>query len=140
VISQSFGATEETFQNANGQFDPSLIYGLRYAFEDAAAHGVTVLAATGDEGATDYELNLTDSYPFPVIDWPASDPLGTAVGGTHLSLDAYGNRTAPDTVWNDPPSSCFGPPPGCPDLSPRGRFVNARVGGRARRRARLTRP
>ncbi|MGO9821962.1 MAG: S8 family serine peptidase [Solirubrobacteraceae bacterium] len=111
VISQSFGATEQTFQNAQGQFDPALIYRLRYAFEDAAAKGVTVLAATGDDGATDYELDQSDNYPFRVIDWPDSDPLVTAVGGTHLSLDASGNRTAPDTVWNDPPSSCFGDAP-----------------------------
>jgi subtilase family serine protease len=107
VISQSFGATEQTFQNAQGRFDPSLIYGLRYAFEDAAAKGVTVLAATGDAGATDYEPNLTDLYPFRAVDWPASDPLVTAVGGTHLTLEAAGNRTAPDTVWNDLPSGCF---------------------------------
>ena len=108
VISQSFGATEQTFQNAQGQFDPALIYGLRYAFKDAAAKGVTVLAATGDDGATDYEPDLSDNYPFRVIDWPDSDPLVTAVGGTELSLDQFGNRTAPDTVWNDPPAKCFG--------------------------------
>jgi subtilase family serine protease len=107
VISQSFGATEQTFQNAQGQFDPSLIDGLRYAFEEGAAKGVTVLAATGDAGVTDYELNLTDFYPFRAVDWPASDPLVTAVGGTHLELNAAGVRTAEDTVWNDPPSSCF---------------------------------
>ena len=35
------------------------------------------------------------------IDWPASDPLVTAVGGTQLHLDAKGNRTAPDSVWDD---------------------------------------
>ena len=107
VISQSFGATEQTFQNAHGQFDPALIYNLRYAFEDAAANGVTVLAATGDDGATDYELDGTDNYPFRVVDWPDTDPLVTAVGGTELSLDPFGNRIAPDMVWNDPPSSCF---------------------------------
>lgn len=33
--------------------------------------------------------------------WPASDPLVTAVGGTQLHLDANGNHTSPDTVWND---------------------------------------
>ena len=111
VISQSFGATEPTFQNARGNFDPQLIYNLRYAFEDAAGHGVTVLAASGDDGATDYEPNLLDNYPFRVIDWPSSDPLVTSVGGTELQLDSAGNRTAPDTVWNDPPSSCFGDSP-----------------------------
>jgi subtilase family serine protease len=111
VISQSFGATELTFQNAHGNFDPNLIYALRYAFQDAASKGVTVLAATGDNGATDDEPNEVDLYPFPVIDWPSSDPLVTAVGGTHLSLDPAGNRTAADTVWNDPPTSCFGDSP-----------------------------
>jgi len=108
VISQSFGATEQTFESAKGQFDPRLIYGLRYAFEDAAARGVTVLAATGDAGATDYESDQSDFYPFPVVDWPDSDPLVTAVGGTELQLDSEGDRTAPDQVWNDPPSACFG--------------------------------
>ena len=106
VISQSFGATEPTFQNAQGKFDPQLIYNLRFAFQDAAAHGVTVLAASGDDGATDYEPNLIDNYPFRTIDWPSSDPLVTSVGGTQLLLDPAGNRTAPDSVWNDPPSVC----------------------------------
>jgi subtilase family serine protease len=67
VISQSFGATEHIFRNAQGQLDPALIYGLRYAFEDAAAKGVTVLAATGDDGATDYEADQSDLYPFRVV-------------------------------------------------------------------------
>ena len=111
VISQSFGATEETFQDQNGRFDPGQIYALRYAFEDAAAHNVTVLAASGDDGATDYESNLEDNYPFRVIDWPSSDPLVTSVGGTQLHLDQFGNRTAPDNVWNDPPANCFGDSP-----------------------------
>ncbi len=117
VISQSFGATEQTFQDAHGNFDPSLIYGLRYAYEDALAHNVTVLAATGDAGATDYELNLTDFYPFRVVDWPGSDPLVTAVGGLQLHLDASGNRIAPDNVWNDPPTVCLSPCAGSGGIS-----------------------
>jgi subtilase family serine protease len=36
-----------------------------------------------------------------VTSWPASDPLVTAVGGTRLQLNAAGQRSAPDTVWND---------------------------------------
>ena len=65
-----------------GALRPQQIYNLRYAFEDAAQHGVTVLAASGDNGATDTELNLVDIYPFRSIDWPSSDPLVTGVGGT----------------------------------------------------------
>jgi len=109
VISQSFGSTELNFQNANGHFDPQLIYGLRYAFQDAAAHGVTVLAAAGDAGAASEELDETDYYPFRANSWPSSDPLVTSVGGTELQLDRSGNRTAPDSVWNDPPSACESP-------------------------------
>ena len=109
IISQSWGATEQTFQNASGDFDPSLILGLTSAYTNAAANGVTVLAATGDAGATDYELDGTTLYTYPVVDFPADDPLVTAVGGLQLSLDGFGSRTAPDTVWNDPASVC--PPP-----------------------------
>jgi len=97
VISQSFGATEETFPNKGA------IFGLRSAFKNAALHGVTVLGASGDSGSTDYKLNLIDLYDHHVNSWPSSDPLVTSVGGTQLHLDAAGNRLAPDNVWNDIP-------------------------------------
>ncbi len=96
VISQSFGANEKTFSS------PSKIETLRSAFVAAAAAGVTVVASTGDTGVSDdttvtgKTLSLT-----PTVTWPASDPLVTAVGGTQLSLNAAGERTAPDRVWND---------------------------------------
>jgi subtilase family serine protease len=95
VISQSFSATEQTF--------PSLasVEALRGAYQDAYRHHVTVLAASGDSGAADVGLDETTYYLFPVTSWPDSDPLVTGVGGTQLHLDANGNRTSPDTVWND---------------------------------------
>jgi len=95
VISQSFGATEETFPS------PLAIFGLRSAYKNAAEHHVTVLGSSGDTGATDFELNLSDLYPMPVNSWPSSDPLVTSVGGTMLTLDDAGNRLSPDVVWND---------------------------------------
>ena len=95
VISQSFAAAEQTFDN------PGQILGLRYAYLDALAHNVTVVSATGDQGPTSPEPDQVDYYPYNVANWPASDPLVTAVGGTQLHLDASGNRTAPDNVWND---------------------------------------
>jgi subtilase family serine protease len=97
VISQSFGATEETFPG------PASIYALRSANYNALRHRVTMLGSSGDLGSTDYELNLTDIYPYQVNSWPSSDPLVTSVGGTQLHLDADGNRLAPDNVWNDIP-------------------------------------
>jgi len=97
VISQSFGATEETFPK--GSIRP-----LRAAYVEAAqrSHNVTVVSASGDAGATDFHNDLTTFYTRPVTSWPASDPLVTAVGGLNLRLDRHGNRTAPDEVWNDP--------------------------------------
>jgi subtilase family serine protease len=96
VISQSFGATEETF--AHPKTD---IAGLRSAFHNAARHHVTVLASSGDAGSTDALPDTSCCYPFAVNSWPSSDPLVTSIGGTQLHLDAAGNRLAPDQVWND---------------------------------------
>jgi subtilase family serine protease len=105
VITQSFGATEQTFTS------PRQIYSLRSAYVNAAQHGVTVLAASGDQGSTDYFCDPSSGCANPdnatccestrAIDWPSSDPLVTAVGGTQLHLNAAGKRTAPDSVWND---------------------------------------
>jgi subtilase family serine protease len=96
VISQSFGATEQTFPS------PASIYSLRSAYVNAAAHGVTVLASSGDTGVAGYaNAAATQFYPFKVVDWPASDPLVTGVGATALRLDASGNRLSPDVAWND---------------------------------------
>jgi subtilase family serine protease len=100
VITQSFGATENTFPGFDSG-DFSSLLNLRYAFKDAALHGVTVLASSGDDGATDATADGNDTYPFPVNSWPSSDPLVTSIGGTQLALDNAGNRTAPDVVWND---------------------------------------
>jgi subtilase family serine protease len=60
-----------------------------------------VLAASGDQGATDYLGNSTCCYSTRAIDWPSSDPLVTAVGGTQLHISDYGYVTAPANVWND---------------------------------------
>lgn len=101
VISQSFGATEETFPSEQS------ILGLRSALFNARSHNVTVLASSGDAGSTDSLADLSCCFLRPVNSWPSSDPLVTSVGGTQLHLDAAGNRLAPDNVWNDIP--VFGP-------------------------------
>jgi subtilase family serine protease len=95
VISQSFSATEETFGSRQS------LFALRGAYTDAAARGVTVLAASGDSGAADLTSNGSSYYLKPVTSWPDSDPLVTGVGATQLRLSAAGLRTAPDQVWND---------------------------------------
>ena len=95
VISQSFGATENTFPSVGS------LLSLRFAFEAAKAHHVTVLASSGDTGATNFMLDGSTLYSMPVNSWPSSDPLVTSIGGTQLNLDDSGNRLTPDVVWND---------------------------------------
>jgi subtilase family serine protease len=94
VISQSMDASEQSFPTV------ASLLNLRSAYKNAAAHGVSVLAATGDAGATNFSSN-TSFYLHRVIAWPASDPLVTAVGGTQLFLTASGRHTQPDAAWND---------------------------------------
>jgi subtilase family serine protease len=101
VISQSFGATENTFPGFSRSSYSSL-RGLRYAFADAARQHVTVLAASGDSGATNDEADGATLYPYRAVSWPSSDPLVTSVGGAQLLLAQDGNRIQPDRVWNDP--------------------------------------
>jgi subtilase family serine protease len=105
VISQSFGATEESFPSVQS------LLNLRSAYVNAAAHNVTVLGSSGDTGATNYYADSTCCYAHRVNSWPSSDPLVTSLGGTQVHANASKTGPAPvtkDTVWNDP-NSIFNP-------------------------------
>jgi subtilase family serine protease len=107
VISQSFGATEETFPS-----EASLM-NLRSAYINAAAHNVTVLASAGDNGATNAYSDGSCCYAHRVNSWPSSDPLVTSLGGTQVHANSSKTGPAPvtdDTVWNDLDSTLGGPP------------------------------
>jgi kumamolisin len=64
------------------------------AFQSAAAMGVTVCVAAGDDGSTD---GVTDGLNH--VDFPASSPNVLACGGTELI--ASGNAITSETVWNE---------------------------------------
>ncbi|MGD0195775.1 MAG: protease, partial [Candidatus Dormibacteria bacterium] len=95
VISQSFSATEETFPSKQA------LLNLRSPYINAAKAGITVDTASGDSGAADVGFFGINYKLYPVTSWPDSDPLVTGVGGTELHLNAKGDHTAPDNVWND---------------------------------------
>jgi subtilase family serine protease len=97
VVSQSLGATEQTFASKDQ------LRGQRKAFVAAQAKGVTVLAASGDDGPLARDLRER-RLSTRGVGWPATDPLVTAVGGTALTLDAQGRREAPDAAWGGPGS------------------------------------
>jgi kumamolisin len=64
------------------------------AFVDAAALGITVTVAAGDNGSADGATDGRDH-----ADFPASSPHVLACGGT--SLHANGTSVSSETVWND---------------------------------------
>jgi subtilase family serine protease len=94
VISQSFSATEQSFPNN------ASILALRSANEKAATAGVTMLDAAGDEGVAGADVE-GEYFKHKTVSWPASDPLVTGIGGTQLHLNEEGQRTSPDTVWDE---------------------------------------
>jgi subtilase family serine protease len=98
IISQSFGSAEEAFGS------PQSLLNLRYAFKDAKANNVTVLASTGDDGTSNLRktpVGQGGSFiePDPTVGWPASDPLVTAVGGTYLCTDPNATVDQPRTPY-----------------------------------------
>jgi subtilase family serine protease len=100
VITQSFGAAEESFGSTQS------LLNLRHAFISAAADGVTVLASSGDGGTANTKKTPVKNpvtLPFPTVEWPASDPLVTGVGGTYLCTDPTTGTSVDNT---DPPTNC----------------------------------
>lgn len=97
IISQSWGATENTLFDAAGR---RVLSDFTQLYERARREHVTVLASSGDSGSSNVGLDGVTVYPFPTVDFPASSPLVTAVGGTSLFLDTAGNYQS-ETVWDE---------------------------------------
>ena len=66
------------------------------AFKDAAALGVTVTTAAGDDGSADRE---TDGQAH--VDFPAASPHTLACGGTSLKANGSTGAVASEKVWNN---------------------------------------
>jgi kumamolisin len=87
VISTSWGSAESTWTaQAMTAFDS--------AAQDAAALGVTICAASGDNGSSD---GVTDGANH--VDFPASSPHILGCGGT--GLQSSNEVITGETVWND---------------------------------------
>src|ERR1700691_5948133 len=101
IISQSWGATENTFfPEAAGPQGPRVIADYEAFYARAAQENVTLLAGAGDTGSSNNETNGVTFYSFPTVGFPASSPFVTAVGGTDLYADSSGHYIS-ETVWND---------------------------------------
>jgi kumamolisin len=86
VISISWGAAES-------RWSAQAMASMDQAFQDAAAAGVTVCCASGDDGSAD---GVDDGLAH--ADFPASSPFTLACGGTRLDVTA---GAASEAVWND---------------------------------------
>jgi kumamolisin len=87
VISISWGGPESSWT-------PQSLAAFDSAFQAAAVMGVTVLAASGDDGSSD---GVHDGKAH--VDFPASSPHVTACGGTRLT--ATGGNISAEQVWNN---------------------------------------
>ena len=87
VVSISWGGPESSWtQQAITSFDE--------AFQAAAAIGVTICCAAGDDGSTD---GVEDKLNH--VDFPASSPFALACGGTKLT--ASSTSITNEVVWNE---------------------------------------
>jgi kumamolisin len=94
VISISWGGPESGWTSQSLQeFDQE--------FQDAAAAGISICTAAGDQGSSD---GVNDGQPH--VDFPASSPNVLACGGTTLS--ASGTTILSEVVWNDPDDGATG--------------------------------
>lgn len=96
VISISWGASEKDWTEQS-------MDAFNEAFKDAAALGITVCCASGDDGSSDERPPSPPSLPtiddsLAHVDFPASSPFALACGGTKLIKT---NGSANETVWNE---------------------------------------
>lgn len=101
VISMSFGTGEGAFHDGLAS-----LLNNRQGFIDAQTNRVTLFASSGDGGTTNMmkePVKNPAAIPYPSVQWPASDPLVTAVGGTYLCMDAATGLSVDTT---SPPARC----------------------------------
>lgn len=90
VLSISWGGPESSWT-------PQAMHAFDQAFQAAAALGLTVCCASGDDGSSD---GVNDGHPH--VDFPASSPFALACGGTRLM--GSGSTISDEVAWNDGPS------------------------------------
>ena len=91
VISISWGAPEVQWTQAS-------LKAMDQAFQAAAALGVTVYCAAGDNGASDFPPG-PGQQPGNHADFPASSPHVVGCGGTAITVT--NNVITSEVVWND---------------------------------------
>ncbi|MFJ6773507.1 protease pro-enzyme activation domain-containing protein [Kitasatospora sp. NPDC091257] len=68
------------------------------AFKQAAAQGISIFSASGDDGSRDCTRSTSGSS-VKAVDFPASSPHQTGVGGTNLKVSS-GNAYSSESAWS----------------------------------------
>ncbi len=112
IISISYGLCEQDSDNADLDSFNSL-------FQQANVQGETIVGPSGDSGATDCDFDSTTAADGLAVDFPASSPFVTGLGGTTFSegsgtywttangTDIINSALSyiPEAVWNDTSST-----------------------------------
>jgi subtilase family serine protease len=94
VLSQSFGEWETCLQE-----EPAIFAATLAVFEKAQQENMSVFASAGDAGSAQY--NCPGTAFVKGVSMPASDPLVTSVGATHLNANYNTGAYRSETVWNN---------------------------------------
>lgn len=101
VITTSWGECEQLLDASS----PGARQLENFLFEEAAAQGQTVIAATGDSGSDDCATTPFGSdrpvAPYLSVDDPASQPYVLGVGGTTLRSNLQPLTALSEIAWND---------------------------------------
>ncbi|MFK0192744.1 protease pro-enzyme activation domain-containing protein [Kitasatospora sp. NPDC090308] len=92
VISISWGSCEP-------DTTASSMTAVNNSFKQAAAQGISIFSASGDDGSRDCTRSDSGSS-VKAVDFPASSPYNTGVGGTNLKVSGttYGSESAWSTA------------------------------------------
>jgi kumamolisin len=82
--------------NPEADYPATAMQSMEQLFTDAAALGISVFVAAGDDGSSD---GVTDGLAH--VHFPASCPHATACGGTRVYLDDSGTGIMYEYVWDD---------------------------------------
>ncbi len=95
VVSMSYMGAEQCSQ-------AKLVSEEREAFAEAGEAGITLLASSGDSGATQLNCEANGLLGERAVGIPSTDPYVTAVGGTDLLASHITGRYISESVWDEP--------------------------------------
>ncbi len=93
VLSESYGFAEPCLS-------PQLLQESDAIYKEAAAKHISVFGSSADQGVSAPTCDFTSFFTTPVVNYPATDPYVTGVGGTYLDTTLSGKYLG-ETTWSE---------------------------------------